>query len=375
MCNFVPYEHTSITCDKILHLISDRIQQKFNLLFEEEIDIYVEKFLVLQSNFKNGLRIIPEDRELFKENNKAREQFKCQLCGIQVERNDVARNKTPTCKLCSNFICSSTFYVPPEPLIRENVGLLIGSEEYDKKRYELFDKYKSGQLRSEIPPDDHKFVDVFNNPRRVRMPGESFTCQGFCGQHVERALYKNLSPYLCTTCSSMIRRMKYNREEKEVQNAKRKENNKKRRQTEEARAAKQKWKKDKLATDPIYKLEQNYREYIRRGFKLQNLKKSEKFIELTGCTIDELRIHIESQFAPGMTWVNYGLTGWHLDHIIPISSFNLNDIEEQKKAFGWQNLQPLWWYDNLRKADRILPPHTPSNISEILDLYEAKSNF
>jgi hypothetical protein len=75
-----------------------------------------------------------------------------------------------------------------------------------------------------------------------------------------------------------------------------------------------------------------------------------KTMELTGCSLEELTQYIESKFITGMSWENYG--EWHIDHIRPCASFNLEDIEEQKKCFHWSNLQPLWAKDNLRKGSR-----------------------
>jgi hypothetical protein len=49
-----------------------------------------------------------------------------------------------------------------------------------------------------------------------------------------------------------------------------------------------------------------------------------------------------------MTFDNYGMKGWHLDHIIPLSSANNED--EIIKLCHFTNLQPLWWYENLKKS-------------------------
>lgn len=69
-----------------------------------------------------------------------------------------------------------------------------------------------------------------------------------------------------------------------------------------------------------------------------------------GCTIEELKMHIEKQFKPGMSWENYSFTTWHIDHKKPLSSFNLQDPEQFKKAVHYTNLQPLWASENLLKG-------------------------
>lgn len=55
-----------------------------------------------------------------------------------------------------------------------------------------------------------------------------------------------------------------------------------------------------------------------------------------------------------MSWENYGIRGWHIDHIKPCASFDLSIIEEQKECFHYTNLQPLWWHENLAKSDKII---------------------
>jgi hypothetical protein len=71
-----------------------------------------------------------------------------------------------------------------------------------------------------------------------------------------------------------------------------------------------------------------------------------------GCTPQELKEHLEKQFKEGMTWDNHGMYGWHIDHIIPLSSATTE--EELYKLCHFTNLQPLWAEENLSKGNRIL---------------------
>ena len=94
---------------------------------------------------------------------------------------------------------------------------------------------------------------------------------------------------------------------------------------------------------------------LRSRFKAAIKKdcKNSSIIKLLGCPIDEFKIYLESKFQGGMTWKNHGLKGWHIDHIIPCSAFDLTKEEEQKKCFHYSNLQPLWWEDNLKKGNKV----------------------
>jgi hypothetical protein len=78
-------------------------------------------------------------------------------------------------------------------------------------------------------------------------------------------------------------------------------------------------------------------------------KKKESLNKLVGCDINELKYYLEKQFKFGMSWDNWKLDGWHIDHIKPCCTFNLQDVNEMKKCFHYTNLQPLWWYENLSK--------------------------
>lgn len=67
-------------------------------------------------------------------------------------------------------------------------------------------------------------------------------------------------------------------------------------------------------------------------------------------TREEFILHIESKFKDGMNWDNHGK--WHIDHIIPIKSFNLNIKNELIECWSLNNLQPLWATENLIKGAR-----------------------
>ena len=115
--------------------------------------------------------------------------------------------------------------------------------------------------------------------------------------------------------------------------------------------------KDKIAkadNEPQRKIGRRIRTRIINALIRQDAVKSKRTRELIGTTIPKLKEHLEKQFKSGMTWENYGFYGWHIDHIRPLATFDLTKEKEQKKAFHYTNLQPLWAKENLSKHDKIL---------------------
>jgi hypothetical protein len=76
--------------------------------------------------------------------------------------------------------------------------------------------------------------------------------------------------------------------------------------------------------------------------------KNKPSIEYLGCSIEDFINHIEAQFKDGMTWDNI-----HLDHIKPVSKFNLDDEEEFLDCCNYKNFQPLLAKDNLEKSNKF----------------------
>ena len=86
---------------------------------------------------------------------------------------------------------------------------------------------------------------------------------------------------------------------------------------------------------------------IKRGYKAGSA------VDDLGCSVESFKSYIEGLLQPGMTWANYSPRGWHLDHKVPLASFDLTDREQFLKACHYTNLQPLWAVDNIKKGDKI----------------------
>jgi hypothetical protein len=108
--------------------------------------------------------------------------------------------------------------------------------------------------------------------------------------------------------------------------------------------------RDRYDNNPLYRLACIFR--ARQRVVLKGLVKGGRTFQLLGCSVEEAKSYIESKFQPGMTWENQGFYGWHVDHIIPLSAFDLEDISQQAICFHYTNLQPLWQEDNFSKSDK-----------------------
>jgi len=111
----------------------------------------------------------------------------------------------------------------------------------------------------------------------------------------------------------------------------------------------------RLKEDPNYKIARNLRRRLRDALK--SGYKIGSAVRDLGCSTLELKKRFESMFYlhpttnAQMTWENYG-NGWHIDHIVPLSSFDLTDREQFLKACHYTNLQPLWAEENLKKGSK-----------------------
>ncbi len=118
------------------------------------------------------------------------------------------------------------------------------------------------------------------------------------------------------------------------------------------RVYQKKYQNNRYKNDIDFKLTTNIRRRVSLFLQSSNMSKTNKTFDIVGCTQQQLKEHIQSQFKDNMSWENYGYYGWHIDHIIPLSSAKTE--EEIYKLCHYTNLQPLWAEDNLKKSNKIL---------------------
>ena len=104
--------------------------------------------------------------------------------------------------------------------------------------------------------------------------------------------------------------------------------------------------KQRRQIDIQYWLSINLRNRLSQAIK--NDYKSGSAVRDLGCTIEFLKQHLERQFVEGMTWENRGKV-WHIDHIEPLCSFDLEDREQLLIVCHYTNLRPLFKEDNFKK--------------------------
>jgi len=119
------------------------------------------------------------------------------------------------------------------------------------------------------------------------------------------------------------------------------------------REYKRKYERNRKTNDPLYKLISNFRTAIYQVLKENRVDKNKSYFDVLQYTPEQLISHLEKQFTSEMTWDNYGQ--WHVDHILPITSFNIIEMgdDEFMKCWGLNNLQPMWGVENIKKSNKL----------------------
>ena len=113
-----------------------------------------------------------------------------------------------------------------------------------------------------------------------------------------------------------------------------------------------------LRNNPQKKIAHLLRTGVNKVLKRKGQTKVGSVTESIGCLKEQLVKHIEDQFYPNketgelMTWSNHGVNGWHIDHIRPLCSVDLENPKDFAEVSHYLNLQPLWSKENLSKSGK-----------------------
>ena len=120
--------------------------------------------------------------------------------------------------------------------------------------------------------------------------------------------------------------------------------------------------------DPVEK----FKRYSRtRIYNCLKRNKTKHYIEYLGCSSEEYfewMLEHNSEF----TLDNYGKV-WHIDHVIPISKFNLDDVDSQMLAFNWRNTMPLSSKENLTKNNKIIVEQIENHFDKLKTYHDKKN--
>lgn len=129
------------------------------------------------------------------------------------------------------------------------------------------------------------------------------------------------------------------------------------------------WARNRSKNDPCFRLRRITSRAINRAISIFGGSKAGKSVsDYLPYTIQELKEHLEKQFEPWMRWDNHGVFiknnyiendpatwTWHIDHIMPISSFYFKTIEDNdfQKCWALSNLRPFKSIDNIKKSNKV----------------------
>jgi hypothetical protein len=128
--------------------------------------------------------------------------------------------------------------------------------------------------------------------------------------------------------------------------------------------------KDCERDEPVEKFKRNIRNRIYIGLKQNKPNHTHEYL---GCSTTEYIKWLTYNNTKGYTLDNHGAE-WHIDHVIPISKFNMKNKKEIALAFNWRNTMPLAAKENLAKNNKILLPQLKEHY-ENLQKYHKENNM
>jgi hypothetical protein len=123
--------------------------------------------------------------------------------------------------------------------------------------------------------------------------------------------------------------------------------------------------KDCERDEPVEKFKRYIRTRIYNCLRYKN--KNKHSIDYLGCSSNDYFMWILN-YNNNYNLDNHGKE-WHIDHVIPLSKFDLSNEEEQLIAFNWRNTMPLSCNDNLTKNNKILKEQIDTHYKKIIQYH------
>lgn len=98
---------------------------------------------------------------------------------------------------------------------------------------------------------------------------------------------------------------------------------------------------ERIKNNLLYKLRLRISTDICNRLKRSFISKNTTTVNYLGCDIKYYKEYLTNKLYPEMNWENYGNI-WEIDHIIPISKFDMSVEENIYAAFNYNNTQPLF---------------------------------
>lgn len=245
---------------------------------------------------------------------------KCTRCGIEKEYDLFYKNRfsksglSSRCKVCERETDAEERNRKREPEIFTVVNCKICSFCDKEKLMDCFPREKKGKYGYSSKCKDCRVIQRNENMDEIRLQRKAFR-----EKNKDRLKQESKERYLKNREEMILKVTEHAKKNRPKINA---------------------WRKERLKTDINFKIACNLRG--RLNMAIRGKRKELKTMELLGCSIEEFKVYIASKFEPNMSWDNYGLYTWHIDHCIATDNYDLTDEEQLKECFHHSNMAPRW---------------------------------
>lgn len=108
--------------------------------------------------------------------------------------------------------------------------------------------------------------------------------------------------------------------------------------------------------------------YMCKKHLLNNMNKKSTTMKYFSCDITLFTSWLTYCFTDKMNIENHG-SYWHLDHVIPVTLFNLENEEDLRLCFHYLNYMPLPGKENMSKHNKIIYSQLISHLDNIINFH------